>query len=50
MACRGVFFALTAKDVKRLLAAESDDDVLEIVEEEIEERWDEDWLQETDKA
>lgn len=50
MACRGAFFAITDEDEARLLAAESDEDVLHIVQEEIEERWDEDWLQETDKA
>jgi hypothetical protein len=51
MACRGVHFALTADDVQHLLAAVGDDDaVLEFIQEDIEERWDEDWLQETDKA
>lgn len=50
MACRGVFFAITDEDAARLLAAKSDEEVLDLIQEEIEERWDEDWLQETDKA
>lgn len=51
MACRGVHFALTADEEQRLLAAVGDDDaVVELIQEEIEERWDADWLQETDKA
>lgn len=50
MACRGVFFALTDDEAARLLAAPSDETLVEIIQEEIEERWDEEWLQETDKA
>jgi hypothetical protein len=50
MACRGVFFAITDEDAARLLAAKSDEEVLDLVQEEIEERWDEGWLQETDKS
>ena len=50
MACRGVHFAITKADVERLLAASSDDAVLEIVQDEIEERWEQDWLYQTDKA
>ena len=51
MACRGVHFAITSNDAQRLLALAGDDDaVLELVQEDAEGRWDEDWLQETDKA
>lgn len=50
MACRGVHFAIESKEAERLLAATSDDAVLEIIEEEIEEAWDEEWLVETDTA
>ena len=50
MASRGVYFALTADEESALLAASSDEDVLEILQEEIEERWNEEWLAETDKA
>jgi len=51
MACRGVFFALTDEDAKRVLATAGDDDALiELIQEDIEERWDTDWLAETDKA
>jgi len=50
MACRGVFFALTPEDSDRLLSAKNSDEVVEIVVEEIESRWDRDWLQEMDKS
>lgn len=51
MGCRGVHFALTDNDEKELLErAGNDDAILELLKEEIEERWDEQWLQETDKA
>jgi hypothetical protein len=53
MSCLGVLFAITNADVKRLLAArqaaEPNEEVMAIMEE-IEERWDEEWLHETDKA
>jgi hypothetical protein len=49
MACRAVLFAITATDVERLLAATEDESVREIVDD-IEERWDESWLCELDKA
>jgi hypothetical protein len=49
MGCRGVLFAIDDATTERLLAAKSDDDVLEIVES-IEEEWDESFLEETDKA
>jgi hypothetical protein len=50
MACRGVFFALSKEDETKLLTADDSDTVVEIVTEEIEERWDEEWLQEMDKS
>jgi hypothetical protein len=50
MACRGVFFALTREEEAKLLSASESDAVVEIVTEEIEERWDEEWLQEMDKS
>ena len=50
MPCRGVYFALTEDDVKKLMAADGHAAVKEIIQEHIEERWDENWLQETDKA
>ncbi len=50
MACRGVFFAITKEEEAKLLSAEDSDAVIEIVTEEIEERWDEDWLQQMDKS
>jgi|SRR5690348_10522417 len=50
MACRGVFFALTKMEETKLLAAADSDAVLEIITEEIEERWDREWLVEMDKS
>jgi hypothetical protein len=50
MSCRGVYFALTEDDVKKLIAADGDEAVVEVIQEDIEKRWDKDWLQETDKA
>lgn len=50
MACRGVHFAVTQSDAHRLLGAGDDKAVLEIVQENIEERWDEEWLYQSDKA
>jgi len=50
MACRGVYFALEPHEADRLMQAGSDDERLEIVQEEIEERWDRAWLVEVDKA
>jgi len=50
MACRGVFFALTKEEEAKLLAAADSDAVVEIITEEIEERWDREWLVEMDKS
>jgi len=49
MACRGVHFAIDDETTGRLLAAQSDDALMEIIEE-IEEAWDEAFLAETDHA
>jgi hypothetical protein len=50
MACRGVHFAIEEEAAVRLLGATDDEAVLEIIQEEIEETWDEAWLYESDKA
>lgn len=50
MSCRGVHFAITGEDCERLLAAQSDTDVRELISDGIEERWEQDSLIETDKA
>lgn len=50
MACRGVHFALTEKQYKKIQKCDSDDDLIEFIQEDIEEDWDEGWLIETDKA
>lgn len=49
MACLGVFFAVEDADAARLQAAPNDDGVMEIIEA-IEDRWDESWLYQIDKA
>lgn len=49
MTSLGVLFALTAEQDERILEAVDDTEVLELVEE-IEERWDQPWLVELDKA
>lgn len=49
MGCRGVLFAISDVTVAALLAAKSDEDLMEIVES-IEEDWDEQFTAETDKA
>ncbi|MBS2015487.1 MAG: YfbM family protein [Deltaproteobacteria bacterium] len=48
MSCRGVHFAIDAVQAERLLAAEDDEALVEIVQEEIEEAWE--LAFETDKA
>ena len=51
MACRGVLFAITQEQAQRLQAARGDDEkVLGIVQDEIEQAWDEAHLCQTDKA
>jgi hypothetical protein len=51
MACRGVHFALTPQEETKLVGAlDSDDEHLMAFIEEIEGRWDREWLQETDKS
>ena len=51
MACRGVHFALTDDQRSQLIAlVESEGDVIEHIQEDIESQWDEEWLCETDKA
>lgn len=51
MACRGVLFAITQEEAQRLRAARGNDvSVLSIVQDEIEDAWDQAHLCETDKA
>lgn len=50
MACRGVHFAIDVATLERLLAARSDGETLGIVQEDIEGKWEEAWLHETDKS
>jgi uncharacterized protein DUF1877 len=50
MACRGVHFAITSTDAGRLVTAATPDNVLEFIQEDIEKKWDKEWLYQTDKA
>ena len=50
MACRGVFFALSASQREHLLGLKSDAERLGYIQEDIEAAWDEAHLCETDKA
>jgi hypothetical protein len=49
MSHRGVYFALLPEDVERLRAVRSDQELLSVIQDDIEERWDETWLFQTDK-
>lgn len=51
MSCRAVNFALDNEQNSNILSAVGDDaEVLSIIKEEIEEKWEEDWLVEFDKS
>jgi hypothetical protein len=51
MSCRGVHFALTDEQASRLMDTPgADNDFLMGCVEDIEEQWDKEWLQETDKS
>lgn len=50
MAGRGVHFALTEEQEKQVLLIQSNKELLNFIQEEIEEEWNEEFLQETDKA
>jgi Domain of unknown function (DUF1877) len=50
MACRGVHFALNDDELKSILDAPNDQAILSLVQDEVEERWDEEWLYQADKA
>lgn len=47
---RGVYFALLPVDVEKLRNAESDEQLRAVIQDDIEERWDEPWLFQTDKG
>ena len=52
MACRGVHFALPVEDLDRVLACTTHDDLIDVIQSDIEERYFEagEWCYETDKA
>ena len=50
MACRGVLFAITDHKISKLEAAQGDDEVMNVVQMEIEQPWDETWLYQLDKT
>jgi hypothetical protein len=47
---RAVLFAIVDQEVEALISASDDDERTSYVEDVIEERWDEEWLYELDKA
>jgi hypothetical protein len=49
MSQRGVYFALFPADVQKLHDADNDEQLLAVIQDDIEERWDEPWLFQTDK-
>ena len=49
MSCLGVHFALAEDDARRLLAAGDNDAILDLIGK-IEEKWDEEWLVESEKC
>ena len=50
MVCRAVLFAITDKDVTRLLAAQGNDEAIIEIVDKIKEDWEEAWLCQLDKA
>ena len=50
MAHRGVYFALLPTDVQKLRDVQSDEQLLAVIQDDIEERWDEPCLFQTDKG
>jgi flavin-dependent dehydrogenase len=50
MACRGIHFAIDSGVMARLIAATSDDELMAVIQEEIEEKWEEEWLHQSDKS
>lgn len=50
MSYRGVHFAITEEELGQLLSAKSDGELMAVIGDGIEERWDQDWLMQTDKA
>ena len=50
MSCRGVLFAIEQSESQRLRKCKNDHELVDYIQENIEEEWDEDWLCETDKA
>lgn len=50
MSCRGVLFAIEPSESQKLKKFKNDEELVEYIQENIEEEWDEDWLCETDLA
>lgn len=50
MACRGVHFALTKEQESKLLTLTTNKELLDYIQGEVEESWDEEWLVQMDKA
>jgi len=50
MPARGVHFALSSSQYRSVCACSSDTELVELIQEDIEDSWDEEWLCETDKS
>lgn len=50
MACLGVHFAVNNEQYQKLLSIKSDAELIALIQEEIEAKWDKEWLHETDKS
>jgi hypothetical protein len=50
MSQRGVYFALTSEDAQKVREAKNDLTLRSVIQDDIEERWDEEWLFQTDKG
>lgn len=50
MTSRGVHFALSSRDEKRVIATDSDEELIELISEDIEEHLRKPWMAESDKA
>jgi len=50
MGCLGVLFALADKQSKKILSIKNDEELVEYIENDIEENWDDEFTCETDKA
>ena len=50
MASRGVHFAIKQEEYEKLIIINSDEELINFIQENFEEKWEKEWLHETDKA